>query len=102
MSALKRADQTTPHTPLLGYANRRTGQLICLEHGERDIESPHSPWVGVRLHDRVRTRDASTTAVICHECGAWLNDDSTGYAIVTTDDDRWKRRLRRSRDHRNR
>jgi hypothetical protein len=102
MSVLKRADEATLHRQLLGYANRRTGQLICLEHGQRDIDSPHSPWVGVRLHDRVQTRDPSTTAVICHECGVWLNDESTGYAIVATDHDHWKRRLRRSRGHRDR
>jgi hypothetical protein len=98
--SVKRAERPTPHKQLLGYANRGTGQLICLEHGERDIDSPQSPWVGVRLHDRVRARDASTTAVICHACGTWLNDESTGYAIVATDPERWKRRLRRSRGDR--
>jgi len=102
VSVLKRADQATHHPQLLGYANRRTGELICLEHGERDIDSPGSPWVGVRPRDRVRRRDASTTAVICHACGAWLNGESTGYAFVATDRDRWKRRLPRHRGHRDR
>jgi hypothetical protein len=40
--------------------------------------------------------------VICHHCGAWLNDESTGYAIAPPQHDYWKRRLLRARARRDR
>ncbi|MGI9097878.1 MAG: hypothetical protein ACR2H2_05190 [Solirubrobacteraceae bacterium] len=94
MSVLKRADPATLHTQVVGYIDHRTGQILCRDHGERDIYSPRSPWAAVRLGDGIQARYESTAPVICHECGAWLNDESTGYAIVSPHDGYWKRRLR--------
>jgi hypothetical protein len=94
MSLLKHADSTRLTTRIVGYFDHRSGQFICLRHGARDIESPRSPWAAVQLLERLQSRDASTTAVICDECGAWLNDESTGYAIVAPHHDYWRRQLR--------
>jgi hypothetical protein len=102
MSVLKRTDPASlHHAQIVGYVNHHTGVILCFDHGERDIESPRSPWCAVRLaDDGLQARYTSTVPVICHECGAWLNDESTGYAIVSTHDGYWKRRLRHSRGDR--
>jgi hypothetical protein len=100
MTVLKHAAPTRPHTRLVGYVNRRTEEICCLEHGRHDIESPRSPWAPLRLTNRPEARYESTTPLICHECGTWLNDGSTGYAVTSPHDGYWKRRLRRARGHR--
>jgi len=99
MMAPKHAHPARADTQVVGYVNRRTGQVVCPEHGQHDIESPRSPWAAVRLVDQVHARYEATAPVICHECGAWLNNDSTCYAIVSYDD-YWKRWLRGARGHR--
>lgn len=98
MSVLRSTAPTTPATQIVGYANRRTGEIFCLEHGHQHIDSPRSPWAAVRLADNGQAGYASPVPVICQECGAWLNDESTGYAMVSLDDN-WRRRLRRARGH---
>jgi hypothetical protein len=99
MSILKRADPGKLDSQVVAYVSRRTGQFVCREHGEHDIESPHSEWAAVRLVDRCQASFEATTPVICHECCAWLNDESTGYAIAWSQDGYWKRRLRAARGH---
>jgi hypothetical protein len=94
MNVLKHADQARPNTQIVGYVNRRSGHILCLDHGERDIESPRSPWETLRLVSPLQVRCVSPTPVICHECGAWLNDASTGYAIPSPHDNPWRRFLR--------
>jgi hypothetical protein len=76
---------------LAGYFNRRTEQILCLKDGQQDIESPRRPWAALRLVGRLQARYASTSAVICHECGASLNDASTGYTILSSNTNYWKR-----------
>jgi hypothetical protein len=93
MSVLKHDDQTRLNTQHVGYINRRTGHILCLNHGGCDTESPRSPWAALRLLNPLQTAYASTTPVICHDCGAWLNDGSTGYAIPFSHDNRWRRRV---------
>ena len=100
MTVLKHAEPMWLNTQLVGYVNRHTEQSFCLEHGQHDIDSPRSPWAPLCLTNRPQARYESTTPVICHECGAWLNDGSTGYAVVSPHDSYWKRRLRRGRGHR--
>jgi hypothetical protein len=77
----KRADMQ-----LVGYIDRRTGQVVCTRHGVRDIESRQSPWAAIRVVDPHKTGYVSTTTVVCHHCGVWLNGESTGYAIVSPQD----------------
>jgi hypothetical protein len=100
MSARKPAPPTTLTTRIVGYASRRTGETLCLEHGQHHIRSSRSEWAAVRLADSSDARDASRAPVICQVCGTWLNDESTGYALVSSDDDHWSRRLCRPRGHR--
>ena len=83
------ARAATPNSEIVGYVNRRTGQLVCLNHGERDVDSLLSPWAALRLVACER----SSAPVICHECGAWINDESTRYAAVTTHRGDWRRRF---------
>ena len=101
MSALEHVDPTKA-TRVLGYVNQRTGDIVCPEHGTYDIQSPRSPWVALRPAGHVQPHASSTAPVICRECGAWLNDESTGYAIAAPHHDYWRRRLLRagSRLHR--
>jgi len=91
------SDPTESTTRIVGYANERTGEIYCPAHGGYDIESPRSPWVALRPAGRLQPHDVSTAPVICHECGAWLNDESTGYAIAPPHRDYWRRRLLRAR-----
>jgi hypothetical protein len=91
-----------PTTQVIGYVNERTGDIECLKHGGHDVDSPWSPWTALRPADRLQERYASTAPVICHRCGAWLNDESTGYAIAAPQHDYWKRRLLRACGRRNR
>lgn len=102
MSAFKHADPTRLSAQVVGYVNRHTDQIVCLEHGEHDIHSPRSPWAALRPAGQLQSRYESTAPVICHQCGAWLNDASTGYAIAPPHHDYWKRRLRRARGQRDR
>ena len=99
MSVRKPAHPTTLTTQIVGYANRRTGETLCLEHGQHYIRASRGEWAAVRLVDNSEARDASRAPVICQVCGIWLNDESTGYALVSSDDGHW-RRLRRARVHR--
>lgn len=94
MRVLKRVDPALANTPVVGYVNRRTGKVVCPKHGEHDIESPRSPWAAVRVVDRPHARYEAAVPVICQECGAWLNNESTCYANVSAQDDYWKRWLR--------
>jgi len=100
MRALKHTDQFGLDTRIVGFIHRHTGEVLCPEHGEHDIDSPRSPWAAVRLVDQVHARYEATAPVICHACGAWLNNESTSYAIVSPHDDYWKRWLRSPRGHR--
>jgi hypothetical protein len=102
MSALEHADPSGRTTQVVGYLNGRSGEIVCLKHGEYDVDSPRSPWIALRPADRLQARYASTAPVICHRCGAWLNDESTGYAIAPPHHDYWKRRLLRARGRRDR
>lgn len=94
---LKRPDPPISDTRVVGYVNVRTREIVCLKHGTRDIESPRSPWAAVRLSGQEHARYASTTPVICHECGIWMNDEATSYVIVCSHDGYWKRQLWRVR-----
>ncbi len=100
MNVLKHADSTSPNGQFVGYLNRRSGEILCLDHGQRDITSSRSPWLPLRLIDQIEARYESTTPVICHQCGTWLNDASTGYAIACLHDGYWKRQLWRTRSPR--
>jgi hypothetical protein len=102
MTVLKPAEPTRLNTRLVGYVNRRTDQVSCLEHGQHDIDSLRSPWAPLSLTTRLQAGYESTTPMVCYECGAWLNDGSTGYAVASPCDGYWKRRLRRARGHRER
>jgi hypothetical protein len=102
MSVLDHVDPSGPTAQVVGYLNGRTGDIECLIHGEHDVDSPRSPWIALRPADPLQARYASTAPVICHRCGAWLNDESTGYAIAAPHHDYWKRRLRRGRSRRDR
>ena len=96
MSTLEHADRSESTAPVVGYLNGRTGDIECLRHGEHDVDSPRSPWIALRPADPLQARYASTAPIICHRCGAWLNDESTGYAIAAPHHEYWKRRLRRA------
>ena len=96
---LKRADRAGQDTRVVGYVNVRTQEIVCLEHGTRDMETPRSPWAAVRLCGQDHARYASTTPVICQECGVWMNDEATGYVIVFSQDGYWKRGLWRARGY---
>ncbi|MGH2941480.1 MAG: hypothetical protein ACRDLN_01705 [Solirubrobacteraceae bacterium] len=85
---------------VVGYVNRRTDEVICRRHGTQEVTSPRTPWVALRVVEGPLSRYESTAPVICHRCGAWLNDESTGYAIASLPDGVWKRRLRLIRSHR--
>jgi hypothetical protein len=74
--------------------------VVCPEHAAQDITSPRNPWVAVELTDRFPVRYEATAPLICHECGAWLNNESTCYANVSSYDAYWKRWLRSGRGHR--
>jgi len=100
MRVLKRTDPARSATQVVGYVNRRTGEVVCPEHREHDIDSPRSPWTAVALVDRVQARYEATAPLICNECGAWLNNESTCYANVSPYDDYWKRWLRSGRGFR--
>jgi hypothetical protein len=100
MTVLKPAAPTRLNTRLVGYVNRRTEQVSCVEHGQHDIDSPRSPWAPLCLTNRAQAGYESITPMVCHECGAWLNDGSTGYAVASPHDGYWRRRLRRIRGHR--
>jgi hypothetical protein len=84
----------------VAYVNRRTGEVVCPEHGGQDITSPRNPWVAVELADRFPARYEATAPLICQACGAWLNNESTRYANVSSYDDYWKRWLRSFRGQR--
>jgi len=87
MWALSRIHPKKSDRRVVGYIDRRTGEILCVNHGARDIESRGSPWAAIRVVDSREAGHASTVAVICRECGNWLNDESTGYAIVAPQDD---------------
>ncbi len=101
MSVLKSTDPPRIDTQIIGYANRRSGEVLCLRHGKHDSRSTRGQWVAVRLAYDPNAGYASIAPVICRQCGAWLNDESTGYAIVSPDNEHWRRCLRRARGHRN-
>lgn len=101
MTVVKQPDSTKLNTQLVGYVNRRTGQIVCLQH-RPEIQSPRDSWAPLHLNGPIQARDPSTTPVICGECGSWLNDEATGYAITSPPDGYWKRCLRRARAHRDR
>jgi hypothetical protein len=100
MRTLRRIHAVDPDARVVGYVNRRTGEVVCPEHGRHDVESPRSPWAAVCLVDRVHARYEATAPVICHECGAWLNNESTSYANVSPQADYWRRWLRGALVHR--
>jgi hypothetical protein len=87
MRMLNRTNPKRADMPVVGYVDRRTGQIVCTRHGVRDIESRHSPWAAIHVIDPHKAGYVSTTTVICHQCGVWLNGESTGYAIVSPQDD---------------
>jgi hypothetical protein len=94
MKVLKPTDPATLATQIVGYINRRTGEAVCPEHGGADVGSPRSPWSAVGLVERPHARYEATAPLICHACGAWLNNESTCYATVSPADDSWTRWLR--------
>jgi hypothetical protein len=82
---------------VVGYLNCRTGDIVCLDHGPRDIDSTRSPWAPLRPVGTTQSHGGFTAPVICHKCGGWINDESMGYAIAPPRHDYWLRQVRRFR-----
>lgn len=86
MRALGRTHPTKVDMKIVGYIDRRSGQISCARYGIRDIESRRTPWSAIYVVHPHQAGYASTTAITCHRCGTWINDESTGYAIAATQD----------------
>ena len=93
MWILDRTRHNTSGMRVIGYVDRRTNRFICTAHRVPDLESRHSTWTAVYLLDPLQVGYVSTVPVICHECGTWINDESTGYAVVTIHGSHGRRRL---------
>lgn len=99
MRALSHTHQQEADMQVVGYIDRHTGQILCVRHGVRDVESRRSSWVALRVVHRPHVGYA-TSAVTCDKCGIWLNGESTGYAILSAQEGHGRLRLWHTLGHR--